>query len=285
MRANEASDSIFRNVPNAIVPTRGDIVAPTEGYVWQECLSDKLTGYRATDERDVAVHRDGLNVEFEAYLSVDALLSDIICRRRQSSLFKKSPYHNEKVFFMPEHFYNLISTSPDTLKVILVVTFSNKEKMIHSSKKVPSALGVVVEVNLFDQTYNEIQWVQHPSCSDASSMRRWSDSLALNWRMRQCRVGIFCLDTHEIGQRLVNWCCKTHEHNVDEDLSDDRNVEIWGSYVKRRNSSKENAAPPKDISMSSLYPYCDLITNRAVFTAIPVRKIPSRRSPIELTYG
>lgn len=283
--SNEASNSIFRNVPNAIVPTRSDIVAPTEGYVWQECLADTLTGFRATDERDVAEHSDGLNIEFEVYLSVDALLSDIICRRRQSSLFKKSPYHNEKVFFMPEHFYNLISASPDTLKVILVVTFSNKEKMIHSSKKVPSALGVFVEVNLFDQTYSEIQWVQHPSCSDASAMKRWSDSLALNWRMRQCRVGVFCLDTSEIGQHLVNWSCKTHERNVDEDLRDDCDVKIWGGYVKRRNGSKENAAPPKDISMSSLYPYCDLITNRAVFTAIPVRKIPSRRSPIELTYG
>ncbi|KAL3815848.1 hypothetical protein ACHAXA_002264 [Cyclostephanos tholiformis] len=282
--ANEASNSIFRNVPNPIRPRRNDIVAPTEGS-WQECLTDTLTGYRAIDERDVAKHSEGLNVEFEAYLSVDALLNDIICRRRQSSLFKKSPYHNEKVFFMPEHSYNLISASPDALKVILVVTFSNKEKMIHSSKKVPSALGVFVEVNLFDQSYSEIQWVQHPSCSDASSLQRWSGSLALNWRMKQCRVGVFCLDTSEIGPHLANWSCKTHEHNVDEDLSDDCSVKIWGNYVKRRFISKENVAPPKDISMSSLYPYCDLVTNQAVYKAIPVKRIISRRSPIELTYG
>jgi hypothetical protein len=218
-----------------------------------------------------------LNVAFEVYLHVDALLSDLICRR-QSSLFKLSPYHNERVFFMPEFFYNLISASPDTLKVVLVVTFSNKEKMMkESTKKVPSALGVFVEVNLFDQSCSELQWVQHPSCNDTPSMKRWCNTLALIWRTKQCRVGVFCLDRSEIGQHLVNWNCGTHECNVDEDMRDDYNVKLWRNYVERRYISKESKQP-KDISMSSLYR--DVITNRAVRNAIPVRRITSRNSPM-----
>ena len=279
--ANEASNSLFNN---GIRPTRSDIVAPSEGYVWQECLTDSLTGYRALDESNVADPLNGLNIAFEVYLHVDALLSDILCRR-QSSLFKKSPYHNQNAFFMPEFFYNLISATPDALKVMLVVTFSNKEKMMYSTKKVPSALGVFVEVNLFDQSYCEIQWVQHPSCNDASSLKRWCNSLALNWRMKQCRKGVFSLDSSEIGQHLENWNCGTHESNVDEDLTDDYNIKLWRNYVERRYTSKESIAPPKDVSMSSLYPHCDVITNRAVHEAIPVKRIASRNSPIELVYG
>ncbi len=282
--ANEARTSLFSNANDTIRPTRGDIVAPSEGYVWQECLTDSLTGYRAVDHSSVAEPLEGLSIAFEVYLHIDALLSDIISRR-QSSLFKKSPYHNQKVFFMPEFFYNLISASPDALKIMLVVTFSNKEKMMRSTKKVPSALGVFVEVNLFDQSYREIQWVQHPSCNDTSSMKQWCNSLALNWRMKQCRVGVFCLDSSGIGQHLANWSCGTHECNVDEDLRDDYSVKLWKYYVERRYTSKESIAPPKDISMSSLYPYCDVITNRAVHDAIPVRRISSRSSPIELIYG
>ena len=164
--ANDASNS------NTIRPTRSDIVTPSEGYVWQECLTDSLTGYRALDESSVVEPLECLNVAFEVYLHVDALLSDLICRM-QSSLFKLSPYHNERVFFMPEFFYNLISASPDTLKVVLVVTFSNKEKMMkESTKKVPSALGVFVEVNLFDQSCSELR-TSVGTASVVCCARRW----------------------------------------------------------------------------------------------------------------
>ncbi len=98
-----------------------------------------------------------MDIAFEVYLHVDTF-SDIICRT-QSSLSKKSPNHNQRVFIMPEFFYNLISASPDALKIVLVIALSNKEKMVHSTKKFPSALGAFVEVILFDQSYSEIQWV------------------------------------------------------------------------------------------------------------------------------
>ena len=274
---------------NTIQPTRNDIVVQSEENVWEGCLSDPSTGCCPDDIIEEVEHsslQGLLDLPFELYLRVDALLSDILSRR-QSSLFKGSPYQTQSVVFMPDFFYNLVSAYPESLRVVIVLVFSNKEKQMHSTKKMPSALGVFVEVNLCDQSYDELKWVQHPSCNDASSMKQWCNSLALNWRMKECRVGVFCLDTTELGTQMENWVCGTHEVNTDEDLLDDYNVNLWKDYVERKKSTKQKGAvvAPKDISMSSLYPHCDVITNRAVHTAIPVKRIACRQSPIELIYG
>ena len=273
----------------AIRPARSDILEQTDGNIWEECLSDPSTGQRLSDGGDnqSQSNTNCVKVSFEVYLHVDALLSDILSRR-QSSLFKKSPYQTGNVFFMPDFFYSLVSASPDNLGVVLVIVFSNREKMMaQSAKNVPSSLGVFVRFNLLDQSYEELKWVQHPSCDDTPSMKRWCNSLALNWRMKECRVGVFCLDSSKIAPHLDQWVGSTHECNVDEDLLDDYNFDLWNDYVERRNSAqkKGNVTAPKDVSMSSLYPYCDVITNRAVHNAIPVKRIASRKSPIELIYG
>ncbi|KAL9190572.1 hypothetical protein ACHAXT_000278 [Thalassiosira profunda] len=276
--------SAFINSPNAVRPTRSDIVEPTESNVWEEVVSETDTGHCFSERR--AEH--GLHIEHEVYLHVDALLSDILSRR-QSSLFKGSPYQSERVSFMPDFHYNLVRVSPDDLKVLLAVVFSNKEKQIQSTKKVPAALGVFVEISLFDQSYEELKWVQHPSAKHASDMKQWCHNLALNWRMRECRVGIFCLESCKIGPQLEQWVGRTHEVNVDEDLRDDSNVDLWSDFLDRRAAARKKGCavppPPKDISMSSLYPFCDVITNRAVHNAIPVKRIASRNSPVELIYG
>ena len=270
--------------PNARRPS--DIVAPSDeaavGANWEEVRSDPESGH-------VAVAREtgggsGLHIAFEAYLRVDALLSDIVSRRR-TSLFKKSPY--EKTF-VPDFFYNLVSATPDSCRVVLVIVFSNKEKMMRSGDKVPPALGIFVEISLFDQSYSELKWVQHPSCSGGPSMKKWCDSLALNWRMKECRVGVFCLESDEIGPRMEQWVGKTHEGYASEDADDDVNVDLWGKYVEMKKiaSRREGVvAAPKNIAMASLYPHCDVVTNEAVCNAIPVKRIASCASPIELVYG
>jgi hypothetical protein len=246
------------------------------------------TGCVVVPDDKTEPRHEGLHVAFELYLHIDALLSEIISRR-QLSFFRHSPYHNERVLFIPNFFYNLISSSPDSLKVVVVIVFLNKEKMImQSQKRAPSALGVYVEINLADQSYDELKWVQHPSCNDASSMKQWCNLLALNWRMTQSRVGIFCLDNSEINQQMESWVCCTHEFNVNEDFNDDRNAPLWRDYVDRRKLLKMqglSAAPPKDVSMSSLYRHCDVISNLAVHNAIPVKRIISRDSAVELIYG
>jgi len=288
----ENEEILCTSKPSTIRPTRNDIVTKSEDNVWEIITSDSQTGCYPNTKEDEddnvnfqSKSKDGLRIAFELYLHIDALLSDIMSRR-QASLFKNTPYQNERVSFMPDFYYNLVSVSPDNLRVTVIIVFSNKEKQMHSTKKVPSALGVFVQVNLFDQSYNEIKWLQHPTLSDdAASMNQWCNSLALNWRMKECRVGVFCLDSAEVGSKFDSWTCKTHEENADDDLVDDRNINLWSDYITAKKAQGAAAKVPKDISMLSLYPHCDIITNRAVVQHIPVKRIPSRSSPIELIYG
>lgn len=218
---------------------------------------------------------------------MDALLSDILERRKHSSLFGKSPYQSQHVCFMPNFCYNLVSVAADRVEVVLVLVFSNKEKLMQAKDVVPSALGVFVKLNLYDQSYDELTWVSWLGANDGNSMKSWCKSLALNWRMQECRVGIFCADAL-VMDSFSNWVCDTHEYNCNEDLSDDINVSLWTEYANKRkivDSKKSQVLAPKAVSMSSLYPSCDVVSNCAVLRAMPVMVMKSRNSPIEVAYS
>ncbi|EJK48972.1 hypothetical protein THAOC_32189, partial [Thalassiosira oceanica] len=126
-------------------------------------------------------------------------------------------------------------------------------------------------------------WMQHPSASDAASMKQWCDALALNWRMRKCRVGPFCAG-NKASQQLQTWVGSTHEVNTDEDLDDDVNAELWAEFIDQRNKGGKISSP-KDISASSLYRHSDVVTNRAVHNAIPcqVRRYRSASAETSLS--
>ena len=253
-----------------IRPSRTDIISIPDEDVW---------------ERKVAGNSPSLQIVFQAYLNVDALLSDILDRRKHSSVFEKSPYQSACVRFMPEFCYNLVSVASDQMEVILVIVFSNREKMMHATKKVkaPSAMGIFVKLNIFDQSYDEIQWV----CQyENRPMKKWCMSLALNWRMRERGVGIFCVDKNN-SNHLSCWLCDTHEYNSEEDLKDDTNVLLWSQYAQKRDNAekKSKVTTPKAISMSSLFPSADAVSNRAVLSAVPLTRMTSRHSPLEVVYG
>ena len=281
-----------------IKAARNDIItATTDDNTWEECLSDPCTGLVHQNEKDGGTTDDTSNenirIAYEVYLHVDALLIDILARRQKSSsLFKMSPYQSDTVVFIPNFYYNLISVSEDGLNATIVIVFSNKEKMMMQSsssnssnnkKKLPASLGVVISFGIFTQSYDELKWFQNPSCYDDVSMKRWCNSLALNWRMKECGVGVFCLESQ--SPFMDNWVGTTHERNTDEDLEDDYNEDIWRKYCSEKSDTTTTTPPPKDISMSSLYPHCDVITNRAVYDAIPVKRISCRKSSIDLVYG
>jgi hypothetical protein len=298
-----------------IQATRNDIVTVTDVYeTWEACFSDSCTGLIAQNVKHTvgtpnssnkSLCTPRLNIAYEVYLHIDALLLDIITRRHQSSsMFRKSPYQSDNVRFIPNFYYNLISVSDDGLNVTVVIVFSNKEKMMmqlsskkissssSNDKKLPAALGVVINLGIFTQSFDELKWFQHPSCADDSSMKQWCNLLALNYRMKDCGVGLFCLERSMV---MDTWVGKTHERNTDEDLDDDINVDLWSNYYVEREEAKASGRrkpttssavpPPKDISMSSLYPHCDVITNEAVYDATPVKRISCRKSPIDLIYG
>lgn len=274
----------YRFKPRTIQSSRRDILTilsmPEEE--WEMNITDSVTGQ--VYQPPTKVDGSDLEVSFELYLNVDALLSDILDRRKKSSMFRQSPYQSSSVRFIPEFCYNLVSVDTDELHVTLVLVFSNREKMMINARKknaMPSVIGVVVRLSLCDQSYDELEWVYH---NDSRSMKQWCKSLALNMRMRESRVGIFCT---RLSSTIPNWLCDVHEHNSDEDLEDDRNVALWTQYAKKRNNAakKNLVMDPKSISMSSLFPYCDVVSNRAVQTAVPLSRMTSRCSPVEVVYG
>lgn len=266
--------------PGAKRPSRTDILSKPEDDAWEKIVTD------TTNCQSYASHKvDGsdLEIAFELYLSVDALLSDILDRRKHSSMFGHSAYQSNNVRFIPEFYYNLVSAEASRMEVTLVLVFSNREKMMHDTKRMPSVMGVFVKLSLYDQSYDELQWVCY---NDTRSMKSWCESLALNWRMKETAVGIFCTDS-AISGASPNWLCNTHDHNCDEDLEDDKNEVLWNEYAEKRvNAAKKSqVVAPKAISMTSLFQNCDTVSNRAVQTAVPSTRMTSRCSPIEVVYG
>jgi hypothetical protein len=262
----------------SIRPSRRDIVYEPDDQVWETNVSSSLSGqvHQNLPERDGSGR---LAVAFELYLNVDALLSDVLGRRRRSSIFGISPYQNDNVHFMPEFCYDLVSVEADCMEVTVVVVFNNREKMMHSQANGPSAMGVFVRISLYDQSYDELQWVYS---NGAHSMKRWCMTLALNWRMKEKRVGIFCTS---LSDSFPSWVCETHDHNCDDDLLDDVNTEMWTEYAMKRNGAekKKSILAPKAVSMSSLFPGCHITSNRAVQTAVPLIRLSSH-SPTEVIY-
>ena len=276
-----SSQHKFLRKPCRISASRTDIVSLTGENVWEMKITNSETGLVHPNPEHMK--QSGLNMAFELYISVDALLSDILDKRKNSSMFGKSPYQSGRVRFMPELCYNLVSVDTYLMKVTLVIVFSNKEKMIHVSKRVPLLMGVYVKLNLHDQSYDELQWAcRH----NDDSMEGWCKTLAINWQMKEKRIGPFCTDsTRNITE---TWFYRNlHENNCNGDLDDDKNATLWELYAHAKNNStsKNEVLAPKAISMSSLFPSCDVVSNRAVQTAVPLSKLTSRNYPIEVVYG
>jgi hypothetical protein len=166
------------------------------------------------------------------------------------------------------------------MEVVVIIVFNNREKTMHAQANGPSALGVFVRISLCDQSYDELQWVYS---NTSRTLKSWCMILALNWRMKEQRVGIFCTS---LSDSFPSWVCETHEHHCDDDLLDDVNTEMWTEYALKRRTSekKKNLLVPKAISMSSLFPSCSIVSNRAVQTALPLTRMTCR-SPVEIIYG
>ena len=90
------------------------------------------------------------------------------------------------------------------------------------------------------------------------------------------KVGPYCVPTftETVGAKSR---LETHERNEDDE--DESNFDKWKLFV-----NQNRLKAPKDIGMSSLYPFCDVITNGAVTRNTPVHKISCRYFPLELAY-
>jgi len=267
----------------AIQPKRFDIIGVPHENAVNEVISDSLSGLTIGLNR---CSDDGqqLGVAFEAYLHIDALLCDILERRKNLFFTENSEEEGQgsACVKLPEFFYNLISTSDDGRTLTIVIAFSHprfiesceKTSRLHKSKNKCSAAAIAlyVALDLFDSSYSELGWVQHNSRHGAVFLRQWSNTLAVNRRMIEMRVGVFCVgdDVLPIATRsLHSFGIKTHESNCHD--TSDTDVDLWQPFVLEKLKMK-NIHAPKKVAMSSLYPFCDVISNEAVTLYKPVTK-------------
>jgi hypothetical protein len=244
-------------------------------YEWETRFHDPQSGKRINEF--LTSQQGLLSLPFSAYLSVQNLLADVLACRpslQRSYLFSDGP---EDIVF-PEYFYNLVSLGERGRTAELLVVFRSRERV--------GAVGVFLIIDLFTQAYRELNWIRGPKVKDSSSLRSLCNSLALSQRMRRQRVGPYSVQPDSVGWGHL---CMEMDSELDFDVELDSIPSLWRAHHKRAKADGNANVPsnliPKPVSYSSLYPNCELITNRAVACAKPVLYLQGRRSPVKLVYG
>ena len=298
------SDSSCSRSRQKIQPKRNDIVTIVSDSSIEMEWAQTFTGCatRGGSSTTSSTRSEGLgaavfafqelDVILEGYLKISALLSDILDRRRKlvcsigGSSSSNADHSNSLHVQLPDYFYNLVSIT-EGRNATLVVVFDNPQfrqvKHKHEQKKVPAAYGVILKLDIFDHSYTEMKWLQHPSRNGAEFLRRWSNNLASIHRMAEMNVGPHCVPSSTSKETILG--IKTHECDIND--YDDMNVELWKPFVNQdqERTGGKRKSPPKLVAMSSLYPTCDIINNNAVTSGVPVHSISCRDFPLELSYS
>lgn len=249
-------------------PVSSNVNIITQQHTWEEMICDVVSGERiyqaigskGIDRKDL--QRRDLGVVSEAFLHIDVLLSEIIAKRKGISEHR------------PEFVHNLISVHCGGRIADLIIAFFRKKKSY--------SLGVFVKVDLFTGVYKELDWVQSVEMNDATSLQLWCNKLALNRRMKQVRAGPYSVDTNH----SMDWTRLSREiYTFDNDEEDDYDEAYWKDFVLGTDGETTKRKPPKLITHSSLYPSCDVITNRALISCQPVLSMRAKDSPVHLVYG
>mmetsp|Transcript_45658 Transcript_45658/g.111214 ORF Transcript_45658/g.111214 Transcript_45658/m.111214 type:complete len:616 (+) Transcript_45658:3-1850(+) len=198
----------------------------------------------------------------EAYLHIDRVLA-LVLQTRKGTIWPPGQHHTP---VLPEFCYNLISTKNNGRTAQLLIVFLRP--------KGGYALGIFVDVDLFSGTYTEKNWVQDRLVKDAASMHFWCTKLTLNTRMKEVCAGPYALSARESNNK--DWTRLCHEvGNINPDHDDDFDQNFWDG----------REASSRVISLASLYPCCDVVTNQALIDCCPVPSIRAKHSPIQLVYG
>ena len=97
-----------------------------------------------------------------------------------------SPYGS--TINIPDFYYNIVSFNSTTGRsIIIVIAFVNprhgtgktvleenlttRRKRGHQQQ--PASYAVVIEIDLIDQSYSELDWIMHPTKWDSAFLRKW----------------------------------------------------------------------------------------------------------------
>jgi len=262
--------------PGTIRPQSNKIVRAVQGKSeWEHVATERLSGIESTSSSNSSTSDLGgqIKVAFEARFSVQELLVDILLRRPHlvPNFDNKSPSK------LPTYFYDLIGITRGGRSLeILICVLGSKESM-----------GVFVVIDLFTQSYQELQWVK---CANAKvnghqfHLRKWCSRLALNWRMRQKRMGPHSVTRIKTVQNWGSLCSEPCFDDLDE--VDDSDPAVWERFIEHSNQSSTSIKSMRtNVSLASLYPDCEVVDNRAVLSRLPVMSMKCHSAPIELVYG
>ncbi|KAG7361089.1 hypothetical protein IV203_036189 [Nitzschia inconspicua] len=244
---------------NRVVPTQPIL---TRQQTWEEATCDRKSGnYLPLSEASVS-SVDHLSVGHEAYLHVELLLADVLSKRKGFS---------ETI---SDFFFSLISLHNGGRVANLVIAFARTRKAC--------SIGVFVDIDLFTGCYEELDWVKEAS-TDTTTLKLWCQKLAINRRMKHVRAGPYAVSE----KSTVDWSCIVQDTNsIDYDEEDDFDEGVWRDFVERKGPRTfSQLAVPKMITLSSLYPDCDIVSNEALLRCEPVKCMRTRDAPIQLLYG
>ncbi len=297
-------------------PQRFDIIEDCDDQSFEYLIVDPRTGCSHHERKGtLRADEDSIGVVFEAYLHIDALLSEILYRRRKL-MFKSIDVtsQNGGVMNIPDFFYNIVSFNSTTGRsATIVIAFVNprselsnspvEENVCAGSKRncqqqqqqqqqlQPASYAVFIEIDLIDQSYSEIEWVVHPTKRDSIFLRKWSNDLALLRRMKEMQIGPYCAGEDLVrqlnGANRSNIMCNEYWNDRDcFDEEKDFNTDVWKDFVKTIlfDDNCMSSTLVQEISMGSLYGYCDILSNNAVISSKPLSQFKSPEYPVEVRY-
>jgi hypothetical protein len=246
--------------------TTGVNILSQQNNSWVETRCDGMTGESiiydpSTNDKPSQAQVGIVN---ESFLHIDVLLAEILSRRKGMS-----ETH-------PDFCYSLISVNHIGRIAEFVIVFTRKKKS--------SSLGVFVKIDLFCGLFVELDWVQSKGIKDTVSLQKWCNKLALNRRMKEMRAGPFSVEE----KNPLDWTRLSKEtFGFDNDEEDDYDESYWRDFVQQggANVGKPVRQAPKLVTLSSLYPCCDIITNYPIISCDPVMSIRAKDSPIQLAYA
>lgn len=226
---------------------------------WRDCWSDRQTGLKAMLGPDHSTtpsisNEKALHVAFTAFLSMTALLQDILLRYPKFLKHSKtkayngcsidSEQHQRSIPIIPNYTYDVVSVTEGGQMIEVLLVFSAPDqscwykKSIQQNEEYKSkSVGVFILIDLITQDYMELSWLKSNYSID--------DDL-----VQICRLAL--------GRR---------RHSL--------------TSTGTTNSIQHDIAAPLEL----LYPDCQAIDNIAVRQQRPVLSIKARSSPIELYYG
>ena len=240
-----------------------EILSHSQNSSWREIHCNKMEGTVIDGNLDADNQALSAQVTIvnESFLHLDVLLAEVLSRRKGISETR------------PDFCYSLISINRGGRIADFVIVFTRRKKAC--------SLGFYVKIDLFTGMFVELDWVQSKQKTDIFSLQNWCNKLALNRRMKDLRAGPFAV-TEKHALDCTRLCREIFTFDNDED--DDYDESYWKEFVVEAEGKKKRCQAPKLVTLSSLYPCCDLITNQAIINFEPVMMIRAKDSPIQLVY-